>query len=490
MIFRKRTIPDEEIMTLKEQRSMLGDQLNFAAAEAYKLLRANLTFSLPDEQKCRVVGVTSAVRGEGKSTTSINLAYTLAETGKRVLLVEADMRRPQLAHRLAIDAAPGLSNLLAGLCREKDVVQDVGLLENMKVITSGDVPPNPSELLGSERMSTVVETLAQSFDFIIFDLPPVNAVSDGLVVSRFIQGMIVVVRQDYSDRQGLSAALRQLEYMHIKVLGFVMTHSSISGGRYGRYGRYAAMAAMASTAAMKARAGKPGRTRSGREKPAPQNPERVSDDRFSFSYPAGHGRRQPDGGREPDATGDASGAGRGYRGGNAALLRPGKLPEVFLRRRREAWERLNARLTPGGPQVLLGAEVRYYRGISRLEELHRLCLSGTHVLLLEMPFSPWSSGILEELEDLLLREDITVVLAHIERYLPDQPHELWLRLRHMGALFQCNASFFLDWRTRRRAIRMLRGGDIHLLGSDCHGVSHRPPQMEQAMAYIRRPCRG
>ena len=238
MIFRKRTIPDEEIMTLKEQRSMLGDQLNFAAAEAYKLLRANLTFSLPDEQKCRVVGVTSAVRGEGKSTTSINLAYTLAETGKRVLLVEADMRRPQLAHRLAIDAAPGLSNLLAGLCREKDVVQDVGLLENMKVITSGDVPPNPSELLGSERMSTVVETLAQSFDFIIFDLPPVNAVSDGLVVSRFIQGMIVVVRQDYSDRQGLSAALRQLEYMHIKVLGFVMTHSSISGGRYGRYGRF------------------------------------------------------------------------------------------------------------------------------------------------------------------------------------------------------------------------------------------------------------
>ena len=235
MIFRKRTIPDEEIMTLKEQRSMLGDQLNFAAAEAYKLLRANLTFSLPDEQKCRVVGVTSAVRGEGKSTTSINLAYTLAETGKRVLLVEADMRRPQLAHRLAIDAAPGLSNLLAGLCREKDVVQDVGLLENMKVITSGDVPPNPSELLGSERMSTVVETLARSFDFIIFDLPPVNAVSDGLVVSRFIQGMIVVVRQDYSDRQGLSAALRQLEYMHIKVLGFVMTHSSISGGRYGRY---------------------------------------------------------------------------------------------------------------------------------------------------------------------------------------------------------------------------------------------------------------
>lgn len=238
MIFQKKIFPDEKIISMKEQRSMLGDRLNFAAAEAYKLLRTNLIFSLPDEQKCRVVGVTSAMTGEGKSTTSINLAYTIAETGKRVLLVEADMRRPNLARRLAIDAAPGLSNLLAGLCREKDVVQDVGLLENMKVITSGDVPPNPSELLGSEGMSTMVDTLTQNFDYIIFDLPPVNAVSDGLVVSKFIQGMIVVVRQDYSNRQNLSAMLRQLEYLHIKVLGFVMTYRTISGGRYGRYSRY------------------------------------------------------------------------------------------------------------------------------------------------------------------------------------------------------------------------------------------------------------
>lgn len=238
MIFRKKAIPDEEVMTLKEQRAMLGEQLSFAASEAYKLLRANLTFSLPDEQKCRVVGITSATRGEGKSTTAINLAYTIAETGKRVLLVEADMRRPNLARRLGIDATPGLSNLLAGLCREKDVVQDVGLLENLKVITSGDIPPNPSELLGSERMDAVLGTLTGDFDFIIFDLPPVNAVSDGLVVSRLIQGMIVVVRQDYSNRQDLAALLRQLEYLHVKVLGFVMTHSAVSGGRYGHYGRY------------------------------------------------------------------------------------------------------------------------------------------------------------------------------------------------------------------------------------------------------------
>ena len=103
MMFGKKRMPEEDVMSLKEQRAMLGDRLSFAASEAYKLLRTNLTFALPDEQRCRVVGITSASRGEGKSTTSINLAYTIAETGKRVLLVEADMRRPNLAHRLAID---------------------------------------------------------------------------------------------------------------------------------------------------------------------------------------------------------------------------------------------------------------------------------------------------------------------------------------------------------------------------------------------------
>ena len=152
MIFKKKTMIPEDTVSLKEQRTMLGDRLSFAASEAYKLLRTNLTFALPDENKCRVVGVTSAMRGEGKSTTSINLAYTLAEAGKRVLLIEADMRRPNLARRLAIDPAPGLSNLLAGLCQERDVIQDVGLLDSLKVITSGDIPPNPSELLGSDRI--------------------------------------------------------------------------------------------------------------------------------------------------------------------------------------------------------------------------------------------------------------------------------------------------------------------------------------------------
>lgn len=161
-------------------------------------------------------------------------------------------------------------------------------------------------------------------------------------------------------------------------------------------------------------------------------------------------------------------------------------PEVFLKRREEAWNRLRPALEETCPHILLGAEVRYFRGISRVERLQDLCLSGTDVLLLEMPFSAWSAGVVEELNDLLLRGDITVVLAHIERYLADQPRALWGQLRRQGALFQCNASFFLHWRTRRRAVKMLRDGEITLLGSDCHGVTHRPPEIGAAAERIRR----
>lgn len=110
----------------------------------------------------------------------------------------------------------------------------------------------------------------------------------------------------------------------------------------------------------------------------------------------------------------------------------------------------------------------------------------THVLLLEMPFSAWSSRMLEEITALSQQDDLTVVLAHVERYLADQPHVLWPQLRRLGILFQCNASFFLDWRTRYKAIKMLKNREIDLLGSDCHGVSYRPPRMGEAAERIRR----
>ncbi len=230
----------QQNLTLEEEKNVIGKNLSFAAAEAYKLLRANIQFALPDEQKCRIIGITSSQSGEGKSTTALNLAYMLAEAEKKILLIEADMRLPTVARRLEIQKEPGLSNLLARLNSCEEVIQDSGIHENLKVIASGSIPPNPSELLGAERMQMAMDKLSQGFDFIVLDLPPVNAVSDALVASRLANGMIMVIRQDYTSRSAVADAMRQLQYANAKILGFVMTRSDIlsKSGKYKKYRKY------------------------------------------------------------------------------------------------------------------------------------------------------------------------------------------------------------------------------------------------------------
>ena len=230
----------------EEEKRTFGEGMNFAASEAYRLLRTNLLFALPfssltNGETCRVVGVTSSLSGEGKSTTALNLAYVLAESGKRVLAVEADMRLPTISRRLGLEGKEGLSNLLAGLCEAQELMQPSGIQERLWVMSAGPTPPNPSELLGSERMKSMLKSISPNFDFIILDLPPVNEVSDALVASRLSHGIIMVVRQGYATRSSVAEAMRQLGYVDAKVLGFVTTHSEDQGRKYksaykGKYG--------------------------------------------------------------------------------------------------------------------------------------------------------------------------------------------------------------------------------------------------------------
>ena len=230
-----------EKYTANESRNVIGNKLSFAAAEAYKLLRTNLDFSLPDAEGCKIIGITSALRGEGKSTTSINIAYTEALTGKKVLLLEADLRLPTVAKRLGLQGKPGISNLLAGQCKGGDTLQPSGIQKNLWVVTAGDMPPNPAELLDSEQMAAVVRAMSDNFDVIIVDLPPVSAVSDALIASKLVSGMVVVVRQDYCDRNSLNEVVRQLKFAEAKILGFVMTGSDTLYKNYKynkRYTRY------------------------------------------------------------------------------------------------------------------------------------------------------------------------------------------------------------------------------------------------------------
>ena len=234
---KKETAPKLTSRQLKQQRGLICDNLSFAAAESYKLLRTNLQFSLP-EKPCHTIGVTSSLRGEGKSTTSVNIAYTFAQSGKKVLLIDADMRLPSVAAKLDMHGAPGLSNLIAGLNSERSCLRQSKHFENWYIIPAGDIPPNPSELLGSERMHSLLERYQELFDVIILDLPPVNIVTDALVVSKWTDGLIGVVRQDYTDRRALADCMYQVDKLGVKFLGFVMTDAKVGEGSYKRYGKY------------------------------------------------------------------------------------------------------------------------------------------------------------------------------------------------------------------------------------------------------------
>ena len=218
--------------------TMLHKKLSFSATEAYKLLRTNLLFALHDDAKCQIVGVTSSMRGEGKSTTAINLSYTLAEMGKRVLLIDADLRLPSVAKKLELQATPGLSNLIVGNVKPQAAVRQSEVLENWHILPAGDIPPNPTEMLGSTQMERLLKGFSETYEYIIIDLPPVNIVSDALVISPQTDGMIVVVREDYSERRALNMCTRQLTLSNVKILGFVMNVSREDSTSYGRYKRY------------------------------------------------------------------------------------------------------------------------------------------------------------------------------------------------------------------------------------------------------------
>ena len=158
----------------------------------------------------------------------------------------------------------------------------------------------------------------------------------------------------------------------------------------------------------------------------------------------------------------------------------------FLFRRQGAWEKLEKVLPNDAPRILLGAEVLYFPGISRMEELPQLCLEGTNLLLLEMPFEPWTAYYTQEVRELAHSGDVQILLAHIERYFFYQPRKVWDEFLDLGILMQSNADFFLPFKTRRKAMRLLEDGYIHLLGSDAHNMSSRAPNLDKARARIQK----
>ena len=158
----------------------------------------------------------------------------------------------------------------------------------------------------------------------------------------------------------------------------------------------------------------------------------------------------------------------------------------FLARRQAAWALLRSQLPENAPEIILGAEVRYYQGISRLAQLPALCTEGTELLLLEMPMDRWPESAVRELIEISGKGHLKLVLAHIDRYLKLQSRSVWNSLYQSGILMQMNASHFNAFTSRGKAVSLLAEGGIHFIGSDCHNTTTRAPQLGKAFEAIRR----
>ena len=215
----------------------LHKNMEFTAREQYKILRENIEFTVPADVKCPVIGVTSSNRGEGKSTTCVNLSYVMSETGKKVLLLDGDLRLPTVAKKMEMEVKEGLTNFLLGAKCEIENYKPEGFNDNWYIMTSGNIPPNPSELLGSPRMGKFLEEMKEKFDYIIIDLPPVNLVSDAISVSKYLNGMIAVIREGYTEKKELDKCFRQLRLSNVKILGCVVNEARKEVNNYRKYGK-------------------------------------------------------------------------------------------------------------------------------------------------------------------------------------------------------------------------------------------------------------
>lgn len=227
-----------------ENNPLLTNNAPFAYAEAYKTLRTNLSFASISKQYKTII-ITSAIPNEGKSTVAVNLATTLAESGAKVLLVDCDLRNPTLRRLLRVRPSykEGMTSLLTGKAALSDCIFKHAKIQ-CDILLAGAIPPNPVELLSSPQMKILLEKLGGFYDYIICDTPPVSVVTDAAALSRFCDGVILVVRQKTSTRDQVWAAKRNLDAVQANIIGTILTCYDMSDDTqavnpyYGGYYQY------------------------------------------------------------------------------------------------------------------------------------------------------------------------------------------------------------------------------------------------------------
>jgi capsular exopolysaccharide synthesis family protein len=191
-------------------------------SESYRTLRTNIQFSAIDED-LKVLMVTSAGPGEGKSTTIANLAVAYAQSDKKVLLIDADLRKPTIHHTFIVTNRWGLTNLLTNQAVIEEVIRSSSI-PNLDILTSGPIPPNPSEILSSKRMNTLLEELKKRYDIILVDSPPAIAVTDAQILATRCDGVILVVDSGKVKREIAMKAKANLEHVQARLLGVVLNN--------------------------------------------------------------------------------------------------------------------------------------------------------------------------------------------------------------------------------------------------------------------------
>ncbi|HAE62617.1 MAG TPA: capsular biosynthesis protein [Eubacteriaceae bacterium] len=204
-----------------------------AISESFRNLRTNVHYTNIDKE-VKLIQVTSSVQGEGKSTITANYAVTVAQSGKKVLIVDCDLRRPQIHKIFNVSNTNGLSNVLVGDNQMDKNIKDTKV-PNLFILTSGPIPPNPSEMLDSKRMKELILSLKDHFDMILLDSPPIMPVTDGLILSQIVDGTIVIVSLGSTEKDAFKKTMLSLENIGANILGTVINKASSKAGYYVNY---------------------------------------------------------------------------------------------------------------------------------------------------------------------------------------------------------------------------------------------------------------
>ena len=219
--------------------NILNDNSLFSTVETYKSIRTNIMFSIPKTDKGKVIVVSSSSPAEGKTTTTINMAITFAQTGAKVVLVDCDLRKPRVHRYLQMSKENGLSNVLCGFCELEDAIQK-SKHDCLDVLTAGEIPSNPAELLNSEEFDVMLKKLQQRYEYVFIDTPPMTVVTDAAVIMHKGNGVVVVARENHTTFDLLDVTIDSIRKCDTKIFGVVMVDSTEKQRKYSYYrnGKY------------------------------------------------------------------------------------------------------------------------------------------------------------------------------------------------------------------------------------------------------------